>query len=70
MNLDMKAAHILIIEDDPDGRRSLQDVIEDMGCTAVAAEGGERGTAEFEAGQFDAVITDLVMPDIDGMCRE
>lgn len=67
MKLDMKAAHILIIEDDPDGRRSLQDVIEDMGCTAVAAEGGERGTAEFEAGQFDAVITDLVMPDIDGM---
>ena len=63
----MKKTNILIIEDDPDGRRSLQDVIEDMGCCVEAAGGGEEGLRQFEAGQFDAVVTDLVMPDIDGM---
>ena len=63
----MPKTRILVIEDDPDGRRSVCDAIKDIGFEAVPASGGLEGVQIFEGGAFVAVITDLVMPDIDGM---
>jgi DNA-binding NtrC family response regulator len=62
----MKQARVLIIEDDPDGRRSVAEAVSDAGFEAVAAETGEEGLSLFEAQEFDAVLSDLVLPDIEG----
>jgi len=63
----MRATKILIIEDDPDGCRSLTEAIEDMGFEVVPMEKGEDGIAAFKEGLFDVVLSDLVLPDIDGI---
>ncbi|NCD35066.1 MAG: sigma-54-dependent Fis family transcriptional regulator [Spartobacteria bacterium] len=59
--------HILIIEDDPDGGRSVQDAVEFEGLTSVLAVTGTDGIAAFQKESFDVVLTDLALPDIDGM---
>ncbi len=59
---------ILIVDDDPLLLRSLRDSLELDGHNVVAANGGEAGIAAFRAAPrgFDAVITDLGMPYVDG----
>jgi DNA-binding NtrC family response regulator len=59
--------HVLVVEDDPDGRRSVVEAIEEGGFKVSAAASGKAGVALFETGHFRVVITDLVMPDIDGI---
>ena len=58
---------VLVVEDDPDGRRSVVEAIEEGGFKVTAAASGHTGVALFGAGHFSVVITDLVMPDIDGI---
>ena len=57
---------ILIIEDDPDNLRSVKDVAEDAGFKTVCAETGVKGVELFRSSQPDVVLSDLVLPDIDG----
>jgi len=57
---------ILIIEDDPDNLRSVKDVAEDAGFKTVCAETGVMGVELFRSSQPDIVLSDLVLPDIDG----
>jgi two-component system response regulator HydG len=63
----MAEAVILVIEDDPDGCRSVTEAIEDVGFEVVAAQTGEEGLQRFRERPFDAVLSDLVLPDIDGV---
>ena len=58
---------VLIIEDDPDGRRSVQECVADLGYEVSVAAQGREGVALFQQREFDAVLTDLVLPDIDGL---
>ncbi len=58
---------ILIVEDDPDGRRSVSEVVEGMGCDVTAVENGADAVASFEGSAFDVVLSDLVLPDFDGI---
>lgn len=58
---------VLLIEDDPDGRRSVTDVVEEMGCECVSAGSGNEGVELFKGGGADVVLSDLVLPDIDGI---
>ncbi|MDA0990036.1 MAG: sigma-54 dependent transcriptional regulator [Verrucomicrobia bacterium] len=60
-------SRVLIIEDDPAGCRSVRDAVEDAGWRAEATMTATEGLAAFERGGFDAVLTDLVLPDLDGM---
>ncbi len=62
---------LLLVDDDPIVLRSLRDVLEADGHVVTTADGGEAGIAEFEAAlasgkRFDAVVTDLGMPRVDG----
>ncbi len=57
---------VLVIEDDAAGRRSVQDVLAGAGYAVTAVENGEQGLARFGAEPFDAVLTDVKLPDIDG----
>jgi CheY-like chemotaxis protein len=66
-----KRLRLLVVDDDPLLLRSLTDVLESDGHCVVAADGGQRGIDEFlSAGKrgegFEAVITDLGMPNVDG----
>jgi DNA-binding NtrC family response regulator len=58
---------VLIVEDDPDGLRSVVESVEDMGFEAVAATNAARATALLAEQSFDAVLSDLVLPDRDGL---
>ncbi|MDD5677909.1 MAG: sigma-54 dependent transcriptional regulator [Kiritimatiellae bacterium] len=60
------SARILIIEDDPDGRRSVAEAMEEAGYAVTTAATGETGIRLFQEQPFDAVLSDIRLPDIDG----
>ena len=60
-------ARILVVEDDADNGRSLAEAIRDLGHDAELAADGASGVEAFRARGADVVLTDLVLPDIDGI---
>ncbi len=58
---------ILIVEDDPDGARSVVDAAEDAGFETALAQTASAGLDRFSARPPDLVLTDLVLPDFDGI---
>ncbi|MGB9597337.1 MAG: sigma-54-dependent transcriptional regulator, partial [Candidatus Poribacteria bacterium] len=58
---------ILIIDDEPDIRQTLAYVLQDEGYETDLASTGLEGLSYISAKQFDIVITDLMLPDLDGM---
>ena len=63
----MKKSTILLIDDDDSLRRVIEFSLTEAGHTVRPAASGEEGLALFEAGAFDAVITDITMPGMNGM---
>jgi two-component system, NtrC family, sensor kinase len=57
---------VLIAEDDPVSRRLLQAQLERWGHEVTAAADGEEAWRLFEAGRFFLVVSDWMMPEIDG----
>src|SRR5580658_929115 len=60
-------ARVLVIDDDASLRYTLEAVLSDAGLHVEAAETGAKGIAAFEARGADVVLTDLAMPEMDGM---
>jgi serine phosphatase RsbU (regulator of sigma subunit) len=58
---------ILIIDDEPEIRQTLAFVLEDEGYETYTAGTGFEGLKNVESQKFDIVITDLRLPDLDGM---
>lgn len=58
---------ILIIEDDPDGMASVSDAVESAGFRVIKADCGTKGVELYRELRPDVVLSDLVMPDIDGI---
>jgi len=63
----MSKGNILIVDDDESVRSVLKDYLESVGYAVVTADSGEDALQKFMPGKFDSVISDLVMPKIDGM---
>lgn len=59
--------NILLIDDEADVRRSLSQFLQKLGHTVVPAADGMEGLREFHAQPFHLVITDIRMPEIDGL---
>ena len=57
---------ILFIEDDPMNRRVVRDMLFVAGLPLAEADGGRSGIARLEAEEFDIVLLDLRMPEMDG----
>lgn len=60
-------ATVLIVDDDVMTRVALAAVIEDMGHTALIASNGREAMAIFAAEPAQLVITDIFMPEMDGI---
>ena len=60
-------ARILIIDDDAAVRRIMRRVVERMGHTVEEAADGAMGLSLFRQGKFDLVVTDLFMPEKEGI---
>ena len=58
---------ILVIDDNESHARVVAEGLEREGYTAQIAMTGKEGMEKLKAGRFDVVVTDLVMPGIDGM---
>ena len=58
---------VLIIEDDPDGARSVAEAATDAGFDTTLVGTGRAGVERFRERTPDVVLTDLVLPDIDGV---
>src|SRR5580692_11274247 len=60
-------SRVLVIDDDASLRFTLEAVLSDAGLVVETCDGGAAGLAAFEARGADVVLTDLAMPDMDGM---
>lgn len=58
---------ILIIDDDPQMRRLLARMLSTAGHTVVQAENGKRGLELFHSLRPALIITDILMPERDGI---
>ncbi len=62
-----RAARILVVDDEESIRDLLKLVLTGEGYSVVTASGGEEAIGYLEAQRFDLVITDLVMPTVNGV---
>jgi CheY-like chemotaxis protein len=58
---------ILIVDDEDAPRERLRGVFEGAGHSVVEAENGEEALATLRREPIDLVVTDVVMPDLDGI---
>jgi len=58
---------ILIIDDDPAVSRTLSLILTRAGYQVSTAAGGRKGFELLAGGGFDLVLTDIIMPELDGI---
>lgn len=60
-------ARILVVDDEPDIRRILALALERAGHVVVVASDGAEAAGLHERDQFDLIVSDLLMPGLDGI---
>lgn len=58
---------ILIVEDEPNVRNFVKVYLEFEGYQVVEAKNGKEGLEQVKAEQPDLVVTDIMMPEMDGV---
>lgn len=61
------AAHILVVDDEANLRRTVARVLQRTGFEVTTAASGSEGIALLAAQQFDLVFMDIRMPDMNGL---
>ena len=61
------AARILIVDDDQDIHALLLSTLKDTGSAADCASSGEQALAFLQSKEYDLVLSDVMMPGIDGL---
>ena len=59
--------NILIVEDDRNQRRLIAAALKQSGYHALTAENGEEALNMLDSEQVDLIITDIMMPQMDGL---
>src|ERR1700691_459893 len=57
---------VLIVDDDPQERNSLSTKVSALGYAVETAEHGEQALEKLSSSSIDVIITDLMMPRMDG----
>ena len=60
-------ARVLVVDDDPPVRETLCELIAELGHESVPAAGGREALELLAARPYDVVITDLFMPEMNGL---
>jgi PAS domain S-box-containing protein len=63
---ELTGIRILVVDDDLGVCQSLRDLLSQEGCEVVVATGGREAIAKLEHEPVDLVLSDVVMPDLDG----
>ncbi|MGD9265180.1 MAG: sigma-54 dependent transcriptional regulator [Lysobacterales bacterium] len=63
----MPNAQILVVDDEPDIRQLVQEILEDEGYSVNTAKDGETARQAYTQNKPDLVLLDIWMPDIDGI---
>ncbi|MDH5429944.1 MAG: response regulator [Nitrospirota bacterium] len=61
------AERILVVDDDTGVREALSEFLHSLGYVVVAVDNGQAALTEYGKGEFDVVMADLIMPNMDGM---
>ena len=61
-----ESARVLVVDDDQQERVALSHMVSAMGYMAEMAEDGEEALEKLGTGQIDVIVTDLMMPRLDG----
>jgi two-component system response regulator (stage 0 sporulation protein F) len=60
-------AKILVVDDEEDTRELFHTVLSDDGHLVTLANNGDEALTLFKTGSFDLVISDIIMPQTDGL---
>jgi DNA-binding response OmpR family regulator len=61
------ARKLIVVEDDPRERRVLEIGLRKQGFEVTAVSDGLKALSQVEAGHPDLIVTNLVLPNLDGM---
>ena len=65
-DLRIAGLRVLVADDDLGIARSMKEILERDGCEVITASDGLEALEKLGAARFDAVLTDVVMPNMDG----
>ena len=60
-------AKILVVDDNPDVLKLIANILESNNYEVITVSNGASAIKELENNDYDMVLTDLMMPDVDGM---
>jgi DNA-binding NtrC family response regulator len=63
----MDRGYVLVVDDEPNARAALAELLRDEGYQVETAANGPRALDKLEEGEPDIVLTDLKMPGMDGL---
>ncbi len=63
----MSHYRVLVVDDDPAGRCALEEVVASMGHFVECVPSAEEACAALESNAYDLVVTDLILPKMDGL---
>ena len=58
---------VLLIDDEPMVRKIVRKMLERAGHEVVNVENGRAGLDRLERAPFDLIVTDIIMPDVEGI---
>jgi CheY-like chemotaxis protein len=57
---------VLLVDDNEVNRELAKATLDHLGCRVVTANNGHEALQRWEAGRFDAILMDCLMPELDG----
>lgn len=57
----------MVVDDEENIREVLSNYLESLGYEVITASDGQDALSKFESGAFDLIVSDLLMPNIDGL---
>jgi DNA-binding response OmpR family regulator len=62
----LRGLHVLVADDDLSVCHSVEDLLRSQGCEVTTAHNGREAEELLDHGTYDLVLSDVVMPDVDG----